>query len=65
MVEVFGVMNGHAFSEIVERSRLLETIMKYQGADQGPFPRPYVGQVPVIQPEPEPMKVEEFEDVPF
>lgn len=64
MVEVSGIMHGKPFSEVVSRTDLLSTIMKYQDAEEGPFPRPYFGQSPVIQPEPV-AQVEEFEEVPF
>jgi len=64
MVEVFGVIHGKPFSEVVSRSELLSTIMKYQDAEEGPFPRPYFGQSPVIQPDPV-VQVGDFEEVPF
>jgi hypothetical protein len=64
MVEVFGVIHGRPFSEVVARTELLSTIMKYQDAEEGPFPRPYFGEIPVIQPDLV-IQPQEFEEVPF
>jgi len=65
MVEVYGVMHGQPFSVVVERSDLKATILSYQDAEQGPFPRPYSGPLPVAKPEVLVPQEPEFEEVPF